>query len=113
LYYHICNFIYIFVLKRGYYKRKKALIKLELNREGLLLQLNSKPLMVLHYILIRVNESDYSWYSDKTNRELIMVKLNISRPTLECHLKTLKDIGLIMSTEIRGKYRINRKLIKI
>jgi len=88
-------------------------LNFELNNSSILLKLNSSPLKVLHYVLRDANPNDYCWYSDKTNRELIMNKLEISRSTLEGHLKILKELNLLSVTEVRGKFRLNKRLITL
>ena len=85
----------------------------DLDKSSILLQLNNSPLKVLHYVLRDANPNDYCWHSNKTSRAVIMGKLDISRSTLEGHLKVLKELELLAVTEIRGKFRLNKRLITL
>lgn len=80
-------------------------------KDSILLLSKDKTYHVLYYILIQMDSERNIWYADKVHKKKIMDKLEISPVTLDKHLKSLKDRKLILTTDARGRYRINTQLL--
>lgn len=99
---------YIFVMK---YKRKRKMITVYLDtKDSVLLKSKDRSFHVLYYILNQADMEHQIWYADKTNKDWIVGKLEISPTTLDKHLASLKERNLIMPTETRGRYKLNMKI---
>ena len=85
---------------------------LDTNNNILLLS-KDKTYHVLYWILRQADIEKNIWYSDKHHKRIIMAKLNISPVTLDKHISSLKSRELILTTEVRGKYRLNMEVLSI
>jgi len=68
---------------------------------------------VLYYILVQADMEHNYWYADKIHKAKILNKLDISPPTLDKHIASLKKRKLIIPTGTRGKYRLNMRIFSI
>ena len=123
LYCHVCDSKYIF-LPLGYqiviekiifvmsYRRKRKMVTVYLDTtDSILLLSKDKTFHVLYYILIQMDSERNIWYADKVHKRKIMDKLEISPVTLDKHISSLKNRKLILTTDARGRYRINTQLL--
>lgn len=95
----------------GWYKRKRKMITVYLDtKESVLLKSKDKSFHVLYYILNQADLEHHYWYADKVHKEYIMGKLEIAPATLDKHIASLKERKLILTTEARGKYRLNMQI---
>jgi DNA-binding MarR family transcriptional regulator len=93
------------------FKRKRKVITVFLDtKDSILLKSKDKTFHVLYYILMQMDSERYVWYADKVHKEKIMVKLDISPPTLDKHIASLKQRNLILTTDVRGRYRLNTQI---
>jgi hypothetical protein len=105
LYYHYLIEKDIFVMFK---RRKRKVITVYLDtKESILLKSKDKTFHVLYYILNQTDMEKHIWYADKIHKEKIMDKLEISPVTLDKHISSLKQRGLIITTTVRGRYRLN------
>lgn len=94
------------------YKRRRKVVTVYLDtKESILLLSKDKTFHVLYYILNQADLENNIWYADKVHKQKIMAKLEISPVTLDKHLKSLKDRKIIVSTEARGRYRLNKQIL--
>jgi hypothetical protein len=78
-------------------------------QESILLKSQDKSFHALYYILHQVNNEENLWYSDRVNKDFICDKLNISSPTLEKIIYSLKKRDIIIPVS-RGKYKLSKTL---
>ena len=79
-----------------------------------LLDAIDKPYIgVLKIIFKQMNKENNIWYSNKGNHLEITDRLGISQPTLEKHIRVLKDKRILIhkDTDGRGVYSVNREMI--
>lgn len=76
-------------------------------RDTLLTKSKDKSFHVLNIIIEQTDKRSNRWYAVKENKTRIMNKLNISLPTLDKHIKSLKDRKLIVPRQDRGVYSLN------
>tara|TARA_R110001606_G_scaffold172525_2_gene318723 strand:+ start:165 stop:458 length:294 start_codon:yes stop_codon:yes gene_type:complete len=94
------------------YRRKRKMFTVYLDtKESLLLKSKDKPFHVLYYILNQADSERNIWYADKVHKAHIIAKLKISPVTLDKHIASLKQRGLIVTTEVRGRYNLNMKIL--
>ena len=99
---------YIFVMR---FKKKRKVITVYLDtKESILLKSKDKTFHVLYYILRQTDMETHIWYSDKIHKKKIMEKLGISPVTLDKHISSLKQRNLIITTDVRGRYRLNMQI---
>jgi len=98
----------------NFYKRKRKMVTVYLDtKDSVLLLSKDVSFHVLYYILIQSDMEHNYWYADKVHKARIMDKLNISPPTLDKHIASLKERKLIIPTGSRGKYRLNMQIFSI
>jgi DNA-binding MarR family transcriptional regulator len=108
LYYHYLIENITFV-RYGRKKRKVITVYLD-TQESILLKSKDKTFHVLYYILRQTDMETHIWYSDKIHKQNIMDKLGISPVTLDKHISSLKQRELIITTSVRGRYRLNMQI---
>ena len=92
-------------------RRKRKVITVYLDtKESILLKSKDRTFHVLYYILRQTDMEKHIWYADKVHKEQIMNKLEISPVTLDKHISSLKQRTLIMTTAVRGRYRLNMQI---
>tara|TARA_R110000751_G_scaffold58576_5_gene123502 strand:+ start:135 stop:431 length:297 start_codon:yes stop_codon:yes gene_type:complete len=92
-------------------RRKRKVITVYLDtKESILLKSKDRTFHVLYYILRQTDMENHIWYADKVHKERIMNKLEISPVTLDKHISSLKKRGLILTTTVRGRYRLNMQI---
>ena len=79
-------------------------------KKSILLKSKDRTFHVLYYILRQTDMENHIWYADKVHKERIMNKLEISPVTLDKHISSLKKRGLILTTTVRGRYRLNMQI---
>ena len=96
----------------NYYKRRKRkMITVYLDtKDSILLKSKDATFHVLYYILNQTDMERNTCYADKENKQHIRAKLNISPPTLDKHIASLKQRKLILTTETRWKYMLNMSM---
>ena len=80
-------------------------------KDSILLKSKDRTFHVLYYILNQADLEHHYWYADKIHKERIVNKLGISPVTLDKHIASLKNRGLIKPTGARGKYRLNMEIL--
>lgn len=75
-------------------------------QESVLLRSKDKSFHVLFHILRQYDSHNDVWYGDAINKEIISQKLKIAYPTLNKHISSLKQRGLICPIA-RGEYKLN------
>jgi hypothetical protein len=92
-------------------RRKRKVITVYLDtKESILLKSKDRTFHVLYYILRQTDMEKHIWYADKVHKESIMLKLEISPVTLDKHISSLKQRDLILTTAVRGRYRLNMQI---
>mgnify|MGYP003149037788 FL=1 len=92
-------------------RRKRKVITVYLDtKESILLKSKDRTFHVLYYILRQTDMEKHIWYADKVHKENIMLKLEISPVTLDKHISSLKQRDLILTTSVRGRYRLNMQI---
>ena len=96
------------------YKKRRKVVTVYLDtKDSILLLSKDKTFHVLYYILIQADVEKNIWYADKVHKERIMSKLEISPVTLDKHISSLKNRGLILTTGARGRYRLNTQILSV
>ena len=109
MYYHYLIEKHIFVMYNRRKKRKVITVYLD-TQESILLKSKDKTFHVLYHILRQSDMETHIWYADKLHKQHIMAKLEISPVTLDKHISSLKQRGLILTTDVRGRYRLNMQI---
>tara|TARA_R100001443_G_scaffold116135_1_gene135754 strand:- start:6472 stop:6768 length:297 start_codon:yes stop_codon:yes gene_type:complete len=92
-------------------RRNRKVITVYLDtRESILLKSKDRTFHVLYYILRQTDMEKHIWYADKVHKESIMLNLEISPVTLDKHISSLKQRDLILTTTVRGRYRLNMQI---
>ena len=92
-------------------RRKRKVITVYLDtKESILLKSKDRTFHVLYYILRQTDMEKHIWYADKVHKEIIMDRLEISPVTLDKHISSLKQRRLIITTSVRGRYRLNMQI---
>lgn len=74
--------------------------------DSLLLRSNDTSFKVLYYILQQVDLNNNIWYSDRYNKEQIMLKLNLSLPAIDKIINSLQQRLIIIKLS-KGKYMLD------
>lgn len=64
---------------------------------------------VLFYIIRQMDSEKNIWYADKINKELIIKATNLTMPTLDKAIASLKARELLISIQ-KGKYQLNAEI---
>ena len=96
------------------YKRNRKVVTVYLDtKDSILLLSKDRTFHVLFHILLQANTESNIWYADKVHKKKIMLKMGISPVTLDKHIASLKERKLILTTDARGRYRLNTQLLSI
>jgi len=81
---------------------------------NLLDAINKPYLGVLGMIIKQMNKENNVWHSNKGNHLDIITRLDIKQPTLEKHLRTLKEKKILLHrrTDGRGVYTVNSQMLR-
>lgn len=82
-------------------------------KESILLKSKDKSFHVLYYILNQSDKEHNLWYADKIHKEYIIDKLDMAKATLDKHIASLKERGIIIPGGTRGKYELNMEILSI
>lgn len=74
---------------------------------------NDSSMHVLSMIIRQTNMKDNRWYAVKENKVRIMNKLDIKLPTLDKHIRSLKERDFLKPMAERGVYALNLELFDI
>jgi DNA-binding MarR family transcriptional regulator len=86
------------------------MIEVELtHNKSVLLYSKDTSFLVLYYLLLQIDSTSYTWYADKIHKQSIMDSVHISQPTLDKHIQSLKERGIIIQ-QTRGKYLLNKQI---
>jgi len=95
-------------------KKKRFTIGIYMDTlDNLLMKTKDTSMHVLCHIIKQTNMKSNRWYAVKENKTRIMNKLNIKLPTLDKHIKSLKQRGFIKPIGERGVYSLNLEMFDI
>lgn len=97
------------------YKKKRFSIGIYMDNtlNNLLMKTNDTSMHVLCHIIRQSNLRDNRWYAVKENKNKIMNKLDIKLPTLDKHIRSLKERGFIRPMAERSVYSLNLEIFDI
>lgn len=65
----------------------------------------------MFYIIKQIPHTTNVWYSDRINKQMVCNELNVSGPTLEKMLSSLRERELLVKIA-RGKYKLSEVLLE-
>ncbi len=82
-------------------------------KDSILLLSKDNSFHALYHILRQSDTERYIWYSDQTNKNEIVQKMDISISTLAKYIASLVEKQLLIRDGVRGRYKLNMEILSM